>query len=89
MGVTYLEADYVFIRFSLVADEWPIEEFTTEIGISPTEAFKIGDNYICGTRQSKRFETVWSLETGEMELDNEQNRDSEFEFLTSKVLLQS
>lgn len=70
MGVTYLKADCVFIRFSLVADEWPIEAFTTEIGLTPTEAFKIGDNYIRGTRQRKRFETVWSLESGEMKMVN-------------------
>lgn len=85
MGVTYLKADYVFIRFSLVADEWPIEAFTTEIGIIPTEAFKIGDNYIRGTRQRKRFETVWSLESGEMKLDYEENMDSEFEFLIAPL----
>ena len=86
MGVTYLKADCVFIRFSLVADEWPIEAFTTEIGLTPTEAFKIEDNYIRGTRQRKRFETVWSLEFGEMKLDYEENMDSEFEFLIAPLI---
>lgn len=81
----YLERDCVFIRFSIVADVWPIEAFTNEIGINPTEAYKIGDSYIRGTRQSKRFETVWSLESGEMKLHYEVNMDSEFESLIAPL----
>jgi hypothetical protein len=76
----------VFIRFSIVADVWPIEAFTTEIGINPTEAYKIGDNYIRGTSQSKRFETVWSLESGEMKLEYKDNEDRElFESLIAPL----
>ena len=82
----YLERDCVFIRFSIVADVWPIEAFTTEIGINPTEAYKIGDNYIRGTSQSKRFETVWSLESGEMKLEYKDNEDRElFESLITPL----
>jgi hypothetical protein len=81
-----LERDCVFIRFSIVADVWPIEAFTTEIGINPTEAYKIGDNYIRGTSQSKRFETVWSLESGEMKLEYKDNEDRElFESLIAPL----
>ncbi|MEK5481803.1 DUF4279 domain-containing protein [Viridibacillus sp. FSL R5-0888] len=80
-----MERDCVFIRFSIVADVWPIEAFTNEIGINPTEAYKIGDSYIRGTRQSKRFETVWSLESGEMKLHYEVNMDSEFESLIAPL----
>lgn len=43
------------------------------MGIYQTESYKIGDNYIGGTSQSKRFETVWSVESGEMKLDYEVN----------------
>ncbi|WP_056832003.1 DUF4279 domain-containing protein [Psychrobacillus sp. FJAT-21963] len=81
-----MEKDCAFIRFSLVADEWPIDAFTTEIGILPTEAYKIGDDYIIGTRQRKRFETVWSLESGEMKLHFEEDMDKDlFESLIAPL----
>ncbi|MEO4054349.1 DUF4279 domain-containing protein [Solibacillus sp. CAU 1738] len=73
-----MEKDIVSIRFSLVADEWPIDKFTEEIGIVPTEAYKIGDKYIRGTRERKRFETVWELESGIMKISYTENEEKEF-----------
>lgn len=53
-----MNKDTAFIQFSIVADEWPIDRFTEELGIKPTEAYKKGDPYIRGKRKSTRFETV-------------------------------
>lgn len=70
--------DSVQIRFSLVADEWPIDEFTEKIGITPTELYKIGDTFIRGSREMKRFETVWSLKSSEMKIAYEEKEDKYF-----------
>lgn len=70
--------DSVQIRFSLVADEWPIDEFTEKIGITPTELYKIGDTFIRGSREMKRFETVWSLKSSEMKIAYEEDEDKYF-----------
>lgn len=47
-----MNKDTAFIQFSIVADEWPIDKFTEELGIKPTEAYKKGDSYIRGKRKS-------------------------------------
>lgn len=66
--------DVASISFSIVADEWPIDKFTKEIGLIPTESYKRGDGYIRGKRQSARFETVWSLKK-EVFLRNTEDED--------------
>lgn len=73
-----MEKEVVSIRFSLVADEWPIDKFTEEIGIVPTEAYKIGDKFIRGTREQKHFETVWQLESGNMKINYSEDEDKDF-----------
>ncbi|MCM3386562.1 DUF4279 domain-containing protein [Ureibacillus chungkukjangi] len=55
--------DTAFIRFSIFADEWPIDKFTDEIRVIPSEAYKNGDTFVRGNRERTRFETVWSLNT--------------------------
>ena len=83
--------DKALIRFNIVADEWPVDLFTKEIGIIPTEAYKKGDPFLRGNKSVKRFETVWSLEK-EFYLRYEDNEDEKiieylFEPLKSKVAI--
>ncbi|WP_332647039.1 DUF4279 domain-containing protein [Lysinibacillus sp. 54212] len=67
--------DCASIRFSIVAEEWPIDKFIKEIGITPTESYKKGDAYSRGVRKLSRFETVWSLHTGDVFLRYEEDED--------------
>ena len=54
--------DVAYIRFSIVAEEWPIDQFTRQLGVIPTQAYKKGDSFIRGKRKQTRFETVWTIE---------------------------
>ncbi|WP_192797497.1 hypothetical protein [Psychrobacillus glaciei] len=48
-----MERECVFIRLSIVSDDWPVDEFTTKIGIIPTTSYKVGDDYTRGNRLNK------------------------------------
>ncbi|XKH49497.1 DUF4279 domain-containing protein [Chryseomicrobium palamuruense] len=47
--------------FTLYGDDFPLEEFTEEMGISPTEAYRQGEEFIRGKTKHTRFETAWDL----------------------------
>lgn len=47
--------------FTLYGEDFPLEEFTEAIGISPTKAHRLGDEYIRRETKRKHFETVWHL----------------------------
>lgn len=81
-----MNKDTAFIQFSIVADEWPIDKFTEELGIKPTEEYKKGDSYIRGKRKSTRFETVWEIDTGMVELLYDDDEDKQiFESLIAPL----
>ncbi|WP_431028955.1 DUF4279 domain-containing protein [Lysinibacillus sp. LZ02] len=73
-----MEKDTAYIRFTLVADEWPVDEFTQKIGIQPTESYKLGDKYMRGYYERARFETVWELKTERMKINYEIGEDKAF-----------
>ncbi|WP_339171349.1 DUF4279 domain-containing protein [Solibacillus sp. FSL R5-0691] len=43
----------------MFGEDFPLEEFTREIGIIPTEAYKKGEEVIRGKTKHIRFETAW------------------------------
>ena len=45
--------------FTLFGEDFPLEEFTREIGIIPTEAYRKGEVFIRGKTKHVRFETAW------------------------------
>lgn len=45
--------------FTLFGEDFPLEEFTREIGIIPTEAYRKGEECIRGKTKHIRFETAW------------------------------
>ena len=45
--------------FTLFGEDFPLEEFTREIGIIPTEAYRKGEAFIRGKTKHVRFETAW------------------------------
>lgn len=47
--------------FTLYGEDFPLEEFTEEMGISPTKAYRQGEEYIRGTTKHTHFETAWDL----------------------------
>lgn len=51
------------VYFTLYGDYFPLEEFTKEIGINPTNAYKQGEEFIIGKHKLVRDETAWRLET--------------------------
>lgn len=47
--------------FTLYGEDFPLEEFTEALGISPTKAYRQGEEYIRGTTKHTYFETSWDL----------------------------
>ena len=45
--------------FTIYGEDFSLEEFTREIGIIPTEAYRKGEEYIRGKTKHVRFETAW------------------------------
>ncbi|MEK4386246.1 DUF4279 domain-containing protein [Solibacillus sp. FSL W7-1464] len=45
--------------FTLFGEDFPLEEFTREMGIIPTEAYRKGEEFIRGKTKHIRFETAW------------------------------
>lgn len=45
--------------FTLFGEDFPLEEFTREIGIIPKEAYRKGEVFIRGKTKHVRFETAW------------------------------
>lgn len=90
----FFNRDQAYIRFLIGVDDevWPIDKFTEEIGITPTEAYKTGDVFKRGDRNLTRYATCWSIATGDVFLryaDNEDEKifESLIEPLQSKVEL--
>lgn len=57
------------IRFSIAPNDneigdFPIDDFTKSMGITPTESYKVGEEYIRGNRVQKRIESAWILDSG-------------------------
>lgn len=70
----FFNKDQAYIRFLIGVDDevWPIDKFTKEIGVTPTEAYKTGDVYKRGSRSLTRYATVWSIDTGDVFLRYEE-----------------
>lgn len=49
--------------FILYGEDFPLEEFTKEIGITPTDAYRKGDEYRRGKNKHISGVTAWLLET--------------------------
>lgn len=49
--------------FILYGDSFPLDEFTKEIGLNPTESYRQGEEFIRGTNKHIRYETAWELGT--------------------------
>ncbi|QUH26493.1 DUF4279 domain-containing protein [Serpentinicella alkaliphila] len=67
----------VKIEFSIIGDDFFPEEITKLLGIQPTEAYCIDDEFLGGSEKSipmKRKETCWRIET-----DYAETIDVEFE----------
>ena len=47
--------------FYLYGEDFPIEDFTKDIGINPTEAYRIGEEFIRGKNKHTRGVTAWKL----------------------------
>lgn len=74
----HLLKDTVQIRFSLAADEWPIDEFIEKIGDIATETYKNGDIFVRSTREMQRFETVWTIKSEVMKIEYAGDEDMQF-----------
>ncbi|MFJ7698735.1 DUF4279 domain-containing protein [Lysinibacillus fusiformis] len=48
--------------FCLFGDNFPLEEFTQKIGITPTETRKKGEFYTIGKTQHESYTTSWTYE---------------------------
>ncbi len=48
--------------FCLFGDNFPLEEFTQKIGITPTETRKKGELYTIGKTQHESYTTSWTYE---------------------------
>lgn len=78
-----MKKDIARVEFTLYGDEWPVEAFTEEIGIEPARCYKKGDAFKNGF---SRFETVWSIQTGDMKLRYEADEDRKlFEMLIDQL----
>lgn len=49
--------------FILYGDSFPLDEFTKEIGLNPTESYRQGEEFIRGKNKHIRYETAWKLGT--------------------------
>lgn len=56
--------------FTLYGDDFPLEEFTEEMGISPTEAYRKGEEYRRGKTKHIHFETAWDLRIDDVYTDH-------------------
>lgn len=56
--------------FVIYGDDFPLEEFTEAMGISPTEAHRQGEEFIRGKTKHTRFETAWELGSDYVDTDH-------------------
>lgn len=59
--VLYLSKDYATAYFSIWGENFPVEVFTKEVGINPTEFYYKGDEYIRGETVSVRPVSTWDF----------------------------
>ncbi|WP_144510370.1 DUF4279 domain-containing protein [Bacillus sp. FJAT-22090] len=55
------------ISFSIAPienDDFPVDDFTKATGITPSESYKVGEEYIRGNRLQRRIESAWILDSG-------------------------
>lgn len=62
--------NFVKAYFSIFGDSLPVEAFTNEIGITPTESYHIGEEYIRGEKTRHRYTSIWNFSSGVLETDN-------------------
>ncbi|OZS77431.1 hypothetical protein CF394_11350 [Tetzosporium hominis] len=56
--------------FTLYGEDFPLEVFTEEMGISPTKAYRQGEKYIRVTTKHTHFETAWDLRIDDVLTDH-------------------
>lgn len=86
MGVIVLSKSYATVYFSIWGENFPVELFTKEVGINPTEFYYKGDEYIRGETVRVRNISTWDFYSNSQKiLDGSEQIDCIINTLSSAV----
>ncbi|MEK9198252.1 DUF4279 domain-containing protein [Ureibacillus sp. FSL E2-3493] len=60
----------ISVYYSISGDDFPLEEFTKKVGITPTDAFRKGETIVIGKNKHIKSKTTWEFGS-ELELTDE------------------